>query len=88
MISFAQHTAPAQNLNVSVSMGIFVNEEARKIVSFLDDPAIQRRLVNETCERCSLFDCKERMAAPVVLNKKHKHEELKKTIKVLLQQGS
>ncbi len=88
MISFAQHTAPAQNLNVSVSMGIFVNEDTRKIVAFLDDPTIRHRWVNETCERCSLFDCKERMAAPVVLNKKHKLEELRKTIKVLLQQGA
>ena len=88
MVSFAQPAAPAQNLNVSVTMGIFVNEESRKIIAFLDDPAIGRRLVNETCERCSLFDCKERMAAPVVLNRKHKHEELRKTIKTLLQQVS
>ena len=88
MVSFAQQTAPAQHLNVSVSMGIFVNEEARKVIGFLDDPAIRHRLVNETCERCSLFDCKERMAAPVVLNRKHKHEELKKTIKNLLHQAS
>ncbi|MPR36745.1 helix-turn-helix domain-containing protein [Salmonirosea aquatica] len=88
MISFAQQTASSQNQNVSVSMGIFVNEESRKVIAFLDDPAIRRRLVNETCERCSLFDCKERMAAPLVLNRKHQHEELQKTIKTLLQQTS
>lgn len=88
MVSFAQAAAPAQNLNVSVTMGIFVNDESRKIIAFLDDPAIRHRLVNETCERCSLFDCKERMAAPVVLNRRHKHEELRKTIKTLLQQAS
>ncbi len=88
MISFAQPAGTAQNLNVSVTMGIFVNEESRKNIAFLDDPTIGRRLVNETCERCSLFDCKERMAAPVVLNRKHKHEELRKTIKTLLQRAT
>lgn len=84
MISFARHVSPTQKLNVSVSMGIFVNEDARKKISFLDDPAIAHRLVNETCERCSLFDCRERMAAPNVLNKKLKQEELKKTIRTLV----
>ncbi len=84
MISFAKSESGSQSQNVSVSMGIFLNEESRKIINFLNDPNLQMRLVNETCERCSLFDCKERMAAPTVLQRRHKHESLKKSIASLL----
>lgn len=86
MISFAKLMSPSQNLNVSVSMGIFLNEDARKTIAFLDDPELTYRVVNETCERCSLFDCKERMAAPIVLQKKHHNDELKKSISRMLEQ--
>lgn len=84
MVSFAKSGSSSQSPNVSVSMGIFLNEDSRKVVGFLNDPNLRLRLVNETCERCSLFDCKERMAAPTVLQRRHKHEELKKSIAALL----
>ncbi|TDB64453.1 helix-turn-helix domain-containing protein [Arundinibacter roseus] len=80
MISFAKSMSTSQNLNVSVTMGIFLNEDTRKIIHFLDDSALKHKEVNETCERCMLFDCRERMAAPIVLQKRRNHDELKKTI--------
>jgi transcriptional regulator with XRE-family HTH domain len=84
MVSFAKSTSGSQNKNVSVSMGIFLNEDSRNVIGFLSDPNLRQRIVNETCERCSLFDCKERMAAPTVLQRRHKHEELKRSIVSLL----
>ena len=84
MISFAKSGSGAQSPKVSVSMGIYLNEDSRKIIGFLNDPSLRLRLVNETCERCSLFDCKERMAAPTVLQRRHKQEELKQSISALL----
>ncbi|MFB9296673.1 helix-turn-helix domain-containing protein [Persicitalea jodogahamensis] len=84
MVSFAKSSLNSPNPNVSVSMGIFLNEDSRKIIGFLNDPDLRLRLVNETCERCTLFDCKERMAAPTVLQRRHKNEELKKRIATLL----
>jgi XRE family transcriptional regulator, fatty acid utilization regulator len=85
MISFAKLMSTTQNLSVSVSMGIFLNEEAHKTIAFLNDPHLTHRDVNETCERCQLFDCKERMAAPIVLQRKHKNEELRKSINRMLE---
>lgn len=84
MISFAKSAPGSQGQNVSVSMGIFLNEDSRKMIGFWADPGLQLRHVNETCERCSLFDCKERMAAPTVLQRRHKHEVLKNSIANLL----
>lgn len=84
MVSFAAPDGNAFNPNVSVTMGIFLNDDARKVIAFLDDPAIRHREVNETCDRCGLFDCKERVAAPKVLQRKHKNDALKKTITAML----
>ena len=57
------------------------------IVPFLNDPAgvkalndIPFRVVNQTCERCSIFDCRERVAAPTVLQKKRQFELLRKAV--------
>ncbi|MNY74073.1 hypothetical protein D3C86_2130120 [compost metagenome] len=65
-------------------MGVYLDDQTSKTIQFLDDPEIPSRDVNETCERCSLFDCRERIAAPVILQKKHKNEELRKALRRLI----
>lgn len=84
VVSFAQPMSPTPNLNVSVSMGIYLDEQTREKLAFLNDPALTSREVNQTCERCSLFDCRERIAAPVILQKRHKNEELRKALKRMI----
>lgn len=84
VISFAQPMSPTPNLNVSVSMGIYLDDQTREKLGFLEDPGLPSREVNQTCERCSLFDCRERIAAPVILQKKHKNEELRKALRRMI----
>ena len=84
VISFAQPTVTTPNLNVSVSMGIYLDEQTKEKLNFLKDGAIPSRLVNQTCERCSLFDCRERIAAPIILQKKYKNEALRKALKRMI----
>jgi hypothetical protein len=80
VVSFAKSMSPTPNLNMSVSMGIYLNDDVRSKIKFLDSSSIPHREVNETCERCTLFDCKERMAAPTVLQRKRKNEAIKKAM--------
>jgi DNA-binding XRE family transcriptional regulator len=84
VISFAQPAATTHNLNVSVSMGIYLDNATREKLRFLADPTIPERVVNQTCERCALFDCQERIAAPVILQKKFKNEALRKALKKMI----
>jgi len=84
VVSFAQPMSPTQNLNVSVSMGIYLDDQTREKLGFLEDPDLPSREVNQTCERCSVFDCKERIAAPIILQKKHKNEELRKALRKMI----
>jgi XRE family transcriptional regulator, fatty acid utilization regulator len=74
---------PTESLNGTISIGMLINENLRQKVRFIDDPAIGRRLVNETCERCPLLDCLERAAPPVILEKQQWQEQVMQTLEGL-----
>ena len=70
---------------ISVTMGIHLNEHTRNLIKFSTDPGLVYQEVGQTCERCAIFDCKERMAAPNVIKKKHQQEIVRKAIHSLSQ---
>ena len=49
---------------MSVTVGLRCDEALRQQFKFLADPSLSVKIVNETCERCSLADCQERAAPP------------------------
>lgn len=63
-LSIAKTGAPTPNLNVTVTIGIQITPISQQRIAFLNDPAIPTRFVNQTCERCALTDCTERVAPP------------------------
>ena len=65
--------------NMSVSMCFAVNDTLRNKMQFLNNPdaGIPHRTVNEACERCGIFDCRERVAPPTILQKKRQTEAMK-----------
>lgn len=75
-ITIARSGYPQPNRNVSVTIGIMMDEAMRKKVRFLRDPAIQSRAVNTTCERCALSDCAERAAPPLVIEKRAQFQRI------------
>ncbi len=81
--TLARPAYPAPNRNVSVTLGLLVNDALREKVKFLNDSAIQMREVNQTCERCPLTDCKERAAPPVIIEKKEKLRKIQQTLRRL-----
>ncbi len=69
--------------NMSVSMCFAVNDALRSQMAFmspLNNGSIPFRVVNEACERCGIFDCRERVAAPAVLQKKRQFASLKQAV--------
>lgn len=79
-IAVAQSGHPAPSSNVSVMVGILLDETARSTLHFLDDPAISEMTVNVTCERCKVTDCAERAAPPVAVIRR---EARKRTLEAL-----
>lgn len=85
LITLARTLNIQQNKIESVSVGFEINEQLRSKVAFLSDVAIPVEVVNHTCERCGIFDCKERVAAPVILQKERHLQQMKDAIQKLNQ---
>lgn len=64
----------------SITLGIELDENTHSKISFLEDARVTRKEVGQTCEKCSLFDCRERVAAPVVLHRQRKLKEIQTAI--------
>ena len=83
-LTIARPAYPKPNRNVSVTLGLLVNEELRRRIRFLDDPAIIRRSVHTTCERCALEQCRERAAPPAVVERRRRQQRIQQRVQELL----
>lgn len=61
---------PLQEKDISVTFGILMDDWLKKVVRYTSDPKIPYLIVNKTCERCPIMDCKERAAEPYVHQQK------------------
>lgn len=83
-LTIARPSYPSPNRNVSVTIGLLVTEELREKIAFFDDPAIQVRQVNKTCERCAVTDCEERAIEPIVVQKREKFQKIQQQLDELI----
>jgi transcriptional regulator with XRE-family HTH domain/Zn-dependent peptidase ImmA (M78 family) len=82
-LTLARTNYPSPKQNVSVTLGLLINQDVRREIAWADDPAIPFREVNTTCERCPIPDCKERAAEPVIVNRRNKYREMKAALQRL-----
>ncbi|MEK7257643.1 MAG: helix-turn-helix domain-containing protein [Bacteroidota bacterium] len=82
--TLARSGYPSPEKNVSVTIGILVEEALRERVHFLDDPAISVREVNTTCERCPIENCAERAAAPTVVEARNQRRRVQQILAELI----
>lgn len=64
----------------SVCIGIELNNRQRKKIGFVKDEQIQKREVNQTCERCGILDCKERLADADIFLREKRNQEIEKRV--------
>ncbi|WP_353480811.1 helix-turn-helix domain-containing protein [Haliscomenobacter sp.] len=83
-ITLARPSYPSPNKNVSVTIGLLIDDELRSKVLFLNDPAIPAREVHTTCERCPIENCVERAAEPVIAQKKQQFQLIQERLNKLL----
>ncbi len=83
-ISIAKPSRIRKNAYSSVTLGFLVDTDLEKKVGFLNDPKIKVREVNDTCENCSLINCKERVADPTTVQKRKAKENVKIVIEKLI----
>ena len=83
--TLARPAYPTPNINMSVTLGLVIDDELRKAVGFLNDPSISTREVNTTCERCPIEDCKERSAPALVIEKRAQRHRLQEALKKIME---
>jgi predicted transcriptional regulator len=69
--------------SVSVTIGFKLNTKLRSIFSFLNDEDLKYRIVNTTCERCSMPNCDSRVTAPVIIEQEREKLMMKEELKEL-----
>ncbi len=82
-IAVAKPGYPTVGRNVSVTLGVQLDDHAKRTIRFWDDPAIPRATVNVTCQRCALADCAERAAPPTAVLKKEERKRMQELLKKL-----
>ncbi|MBK8557283.1 MAG: helix-turn-helix domain-containing protein [Lewinellaceae bacterium] len=84
-LSLAKHSYPTMHRNVSVTLGILLDDKAKATLRFWNDPAIARTTVGVTCERYTVQDCESRAAAASIVEKKEVRKKMQDTLKTLLE---
>ncbi len=60
----------------SETIGFVIDNKLKSVIAFVNDNKIKKRIVNQTCERCNILDCEERVAEPNVYNSKMKKKNI------------
>ncbi|MGB6036902.1 MAG: helix-turn-helix domain-containing protein [Cryomorphaceae bacterium] len=71
----------------SVCIGISLQARQAKKIGFAQHPEIREREVGNTCERCAVEDCNERLAPAVILEKTRADKAIHAQIEKLLNQN-
>ncbi len=82
-ITLARTGYPRPGKNVSVTLGLLVTDDLRRELGFLDDPAVPYVVVNTTCERCPILDCRVRAAPPSVVEHREQYRAVRDALSAL-----
>ncbi len=70
--------------NVSVTIGILIDDDSMQKIKFINDPLISHREVSTTCERCGIKNCLERAIEPIVVLQKQQRAKINDALKKIL----
>jgi transcriptional regulator with XRE-family HTH domain/predicted transcriptional regulator len=82
-IAIAKPGHPTPGRNVSVTLGVLLDDHAKQRIHFWNDPSIPIRTVNVTCQRCSIENCDERAAAPSVVIRREERKKMEEMLRKL-----
>jgi predicted transcriptional regulator len=67
----------------SISVGLLINKQLQRKLSFLSDPKISTQNVGVTCQRCAVENCEVRQAPALVLERKAKNKKIESIVQEL-----
>jgi XRE family transcriptional regulator, fatty acid utilization regulator len=75
----------SNNRNASLTIGVLIDDAAKKRIKFLDDPNIPSREVSTTCERCAVANCAERVSEPLALQRRENRLKVNEALEKILE---
>ncbi len=84
--TLARSAFPSPDTNVSVTIGLLLDDELKKTIRFWNDDAIAGREVNNTCERCIISDCSERAVPASIIEKKEKRKRIQESVRKIMEE--
>jgi transcriptional regulator with XRE-family HTH domain/Zn-dependent peptidase ImmA (M78 family) len=67
LISMAKPRQNGSPESVSITVGLYIDPHLQKLMPMLSDKKIPHYTVHTTCERCSITNCNERAAEPLIV---------------------
>ncbi len=83
-VSLAKVNQFKKNSYSSVTLGFKIDEYAKDKIKFMRDPNIKVKEVNNTCERCELPNCSERVSEPLKIYEELSKEKIQRAINKLI----
>lgn len=75
-LSIARPSRAKKETLSCLTIGMKIDEQSKSVISFFEDRTIKKARVGQTCERCSITDCEQRVAPAWVYNKEKKRKDL------------
>jgi predicted transcriptional regulator len=86
-ITIARPGNPTPETNISVTVGFLLNDKLKETFTFWDDDNIPVQEVNNTCERCSVKDCEQRVQPPSVVEFYQRRENIETALDNLIKEA-
>ncbi len=64
----------------SNTIGFVIDAKLKNVVNFVTDNKIKKQMVNQTCERCNIPDCQQRVAQSSVYQKKMEKKKIMQAV--------
>lgn len=85
LISLARPLSLARKRGSAIVIGFKINKKAQKYIKFLNDPAITTEDVGETCERCPLTDCSDRVVEASIISRQNRAKRRESALQEFLE---
>jgi len=85
VLSMARPLTLSPGKNSCVSIGLLIDDAFKQTVKAWNDAGIPEQVVNLTCERCGIADCRERAAEPSLYRAAELREEMEAALATLTQ---
>ena len=72
LLSLARPLSLAKERGSAIVIGFKIDKKSQQHIKFLNDPTITEEDVGETCERCPLTDCSERVVEASIISKQNR----------------